>query len=406
MPAEQVRVGYVLKRYPRYSETFVVSEILAHEAAGLRLDIFALRCSEDSHFQDTIARVRAPVSYLQAPPTAEALWAALKEAALDFPWLWHALKKATDAGSRELYQAVQLAQAVYERGVQHLHAHFADEAATVAMLAACFAGVPYSFTAHAKDIFHEGTNTSALQQLLKSAAAVVTVSDYNVAYLRQRCGGAAARVERLYNGLALDHLRYQEPAACPPRIVAVGRLVEKKGFADLITACRLMAARGLGFSCQIVGTGPLEAELRRQIAALNLQGTVTLLGPRPQQEVIALVQGAAALAAPCIVGEDGNRDGLPTVLLEAMAVGTPCVSTDVTGIPEVVRHEMTGLLVPQHDPEALASALERLLEDAGLRVGLARRARQLVEAEFDARRNAARLRTIFQEARTRVLELA
>jgi glycosyltransferase involved in cell wall biosynthesis len=126
-----------------------------------------------------------------------------------------------------------------------------------------------------------------------------------------------------------------------------------------------------------------------------LQDVVTLSGPRPQAQVKKLVQNAAVMAAPSVVAEDGNRDGLPTVLLEAMALGTACVATDVTGIPEVIQHEQTGLIVAQHDPEALSWALERLLNDGQLRHRLATAARKLIEAEFDATATSATIRRIF-----------
>jgi colanic acid/amylovoran biosynthesis glycosyltransferase len=150
--------------------------------------------------------------------------------------------------------------------------------------------------------------------------------------------------------------------------------------------------------CRIFGLGEQEPDLRAAVERLGLGNRVRLPGPRPQGDLIKAVRRATVFAAPCVVGEDGNRDGLPTVLLEAMALGTPCVSTDVTGIPEVLRDGETGLMVPQRDPAALADAIERLLADPELRVGLAGRARRLVEAEFDVHRNAARLREAFQAA--------
>jgi colanic acid/amylovoran biosynthesis glycosyltransferase len=397
--AEPMRVGYVLKRYPRYSETFIVNEILAHEAAGLAIEIFSLRPPTDGHFQDAIARVRAPVTYLPADGLkAVDLWTAIDEAADVVPGLWSALGAAHGEDGRDVYQAVSLAREARLRGISHLHAHFASAATTVARLAACFAGLPYTFTAHAKDIFHESVRPDDLVVKLSDAAAVVTVSDYNVRYL-ERAFGPATGVRRIYNGLDLKRFPYRAPRDRPPRVVSVGRLVEKKGFADLVEACAILADRGCRFTCQIVGTGPLEAELRGQIERLGLEATVELLGPRPQDEIIPLVQGAAVFAAPCVVGADGNRDGLPTVLLEAMALGTPCVSTDVTGIPEVLRDGETGLMVPGHAPAALAAAIERLLGDAELRTRLAAGARALIDHEFDVRRIAADLREVFREVR-------
>src|SRR2546425_4373146 len=405
---EPLRVGYVVKRYPRYPEPFAVREILAHEEAGLEIDIFSLRPPDDGRFQDVIARVQAPVNYLYlsdadlvaedlatAPLLISHFWRTLVEASEVLPGLWAALEEARSEEAHYVYQAAMLARQVRLRGIRHLHAHFASAATTVARLAARFAGVPYSFTAHAKDIFLESVRPEDLRRKLSGAAAVITVSDYNVDYLRRTYGPAAARVQRVYNGLNLNEFPYDPPQHRPPRIVAVGRLVEKKGFADLIDACGRLARRGHDFSCQIIGAGPLEAELRARITQLGPQARVQLIGPRPQSKIIKEVQGAAVLAAPCVIGTDRDRDGLPTVLLEAMALGTPCVSTDVTGIPEVIRDGETGLMVPQHDAPGLAAGLEKLLADAPLRMRLAAAARLLVEANFDTHRNTAGLRQIF-----------
>jgi glycosyltransferase involved in cell wall biosynthesis len=180
--------------------------------------------------------------------------------------------------------------------------------------------------------------------------------------------------------------------------VAVGRLVEKKGFDVLVAACALLAAADTPIPCEIIGAGPLEADLRAQIEALGVDEWVTLRGPQPQHIVKAAVQEAAAFVAPCVVGSDGNRDGLPTVLLEAMALGTPAISTDVTGIPEILVHEQTGLMVAQHDASGLAVAMLRLVEDGNLRAQLAEAARARIEADFDIQRNAAQIRKLYRAA--------
>ena len=405
-----MRIAYIVKRYPRYSETFIVNEILAHEAAGLDLHIFALRPPVDTHFQDKISQVRAPVTYLRKPsqgrtvaalnslnPTAASyLWAELQQAAQAIPNFWQKLEYAAGESASVVYQAAWLAQEIRQRGITHLHAHFGSVATSVTRLAAHFADVPYSFTAHAKDIFHESVEPEDLRRKLQDAAAVVTVSDYNVAYLKQQFGAAAQTVQRIYNGMDLSELQYQSPDQRPPKILSVCRLVEKKGLADLIDACALLRQRGCEFTCQIVGTGPLEPKLRSQIQALHLDDWVEIVGPRPQREVFQLMQTAAVFAAPYVIGSDGNRDGLPTALLEAMALGTPCVATDVTGIPEIIRDGETGLLVGQHDVPALATALERFLTEASLRQTVARQARWLIETQFDITRNAAELRSLFQ----------
>lgn len=394
-----MKVGYVVKRYPRYSETFIVNEILAHEAAGTEVEIFSLLHPDDGHFQDAISRVRAPVTYLPAKGLkAQDLWSAFEDALGILPGLWDSMEAARGEDVRYVYQAVVLAREARLRGIGHLHAHFATASATVARLAARFAGMPYTFTAHAKDIFHESVRHEDLRRKLEDAAGAITVSDYNLRYLRETFGMAADGVRRIYNGLELERFPYSPPDERPPVIVAVGRLVEKKGFADLIEACSILERDGLDFRCRIIGTGEQEPALRMGISRLGLRDRVELLGPRPQRELVERVRDAAVFAAPCVVGGDGNRDGLPTVLLEAMALGTPCVSTDVTGIPEVLRDGKTGLMVPQHDPAALASAVGRLLGDRTLRTRLAGRARRLIEARFDVHRNAALLREVFSEA--------
>jgi colanic acid/amylovoran biosynthesis glycosyltransferase len=399
MTTDHSRVGYVVKTYPRFSETFIVTEILAHEAAGQALEIFALRPPSDTHFQNVISLVRSPVTYIEAEPRrASDLWDMLRAAGESMPGGWAGLDAARGHDMRDAYQALLLAREARARGITHLHAHFASVATTVAALAAHFEGLSFTFTAHAKDIFHESVDAAQLRTKLAEAKAVVTVSDYNVAYLRGTFGAAASTVRRVYNGLDLERFRFTAPVGRPPMIVAVGRLVEKKGFADLVAACAQLREQGREFRCRIIGSGPLHDALQNQIEQLGLGTHVELLGPRPQSEVVQHVRDAAVFVAPCIDGADGNRDGLPTVLLEAMALGTPCVSTDVTGIPEVVRDGETGLLVPQRDVARLARAIDGLLAEPALGVALAERARRLMEDEFDIHRNTVQLRALFRPA--------
>lgn len=392
-----MKVAYLLKRYPRFSETFVVSELLAHEAAGLDVTIFALRPPTDTHFQDIIARVNAPVYYLTGKELRSVeFWPTLQQVSLALPDIWENLALAKGENTQEVLQALQLACRLRIEGFTHIHAHFATSATTVARLASHFTGIPYSFTAHAKDIFHEDVRPDDLHRKLREAAAVVTVSHYNLNFLRQHYGTAIAPLHCIYNGLDLSGFPFQSPQERPLSIVAVGRLVGKKGFRDLIQACAHLREQGQPFTCDIIGMGELRESLAAQIQALKLGDQVRLVGPKPQAAVIEAVQSAALLVAPCVVGNDGNQDGLPTVLLEAMALGTPCISTDVTGIPELVCDRITGLQVPQHQPQALANAIALLLNDGDLRHQLAIAARQKIETEFDIHRNSARQRQLFQ----------
>lgn len=393
------RVGYVVKRYPRFSETFIVNEILAHEAAGLPVDIFSLYPPNDTHFQDTLSLVKAPVTYLTAEGVrALDFWSAIEGAANVVPAIWQSLEAARGQEARVVYQAARLAAAVRQRGITHLHAHFATMPAQVARLAARWAGITFSITAHAKDIYHDSVTTDALRALLRDASGVVTVSDYNARYLVDAIGVDASRLHRIYNGLDLDRFDVALRSDRRPTILAVGRFVPKKGFDVLLDACALLVRDGARFTCRLVGGGSEEGSLRARATALGLGQVVQFDGPLPQREVMAALREATVFAAPCVVAEDGDRDGLPTVLVEAMALGTPCVATDVVGIPELVRHRETGLLVPPQDAPALAVALRALLEGPALRLQLATDARALIEAAFDVRRNAALVRALFQAA--------
>lgn len=385
------RIGYVVKRYPRLSETFVVQEILAREAAGESVAIAALHPAGDPCFHASVAAVRAPVSWIPRPSGREAHWEVLRGAVADLPALPAVLADLVALPADHAAQVLGVARWVRETGITHLHAHFATSAAVTARLASRLTGVPYSFTAHAKDIFHDDVDREVLRRLLADAHHVVTVSDFNARWLRRTFGAAAARVHRVHNGIDPAAVRFSEPRARNGRIAFVGRLVEKKGLPDLVDAVALLRERGRPAPLDVVGAGPLEDAVRRQVAQLGLDDLVTFHGPCPAEIVAATVAAASVFAAPCVHAADGDRDGLPTVLVEAMALGTPCVSTPVTGIPEAVEHDRTGLLVAERDPVALADALGSLLDDPQRRVRLARAARRRVEQRFDRRDQAAAL---------------
>ena len=391
----QPRVAYVLKMYPRFSQTFVLNELLAHQAAGRCMDIFSLRLPTDARFHEAVSRVQSNVIRIAEPGGRSAtLLAVLRETAELLPATWQVVAENRSVAASDLEQALLLAQQVHRLGIQHLHAHFGTIATVASRLAARIAGVTYSFTAHAKDIFHESVNHEELRAKLADAAAVVTVSDYNLQYLRRTFGPAAERVVHINNGIELDRFPYLEPAEREPLILAVGRLVEKKGFAVLVRACAQLRNAGREFRCEIAGDGELDSELRESIRSLGLERHVRMLGPQPQDVIRQKLHEASVLAAPCVVAADQDRDGLPTILLEAMAMGTPCVSTDVTGIPEILRHGETGLQVPQHDDAALANACAFLIDHAAERLRMARTARAVVEKDFDITANAGRIREL------------
>jgi colanic acid/amylovoran biosynthesis glycosyltransferase len=397
-------VAYLLKMYPRFSETFILAELLELERQGLRLHVVSLKKPDDGVFHADVARLRARVTYLPESPLIDpGAWAAAhRQLAARDPRrygaaLASALARRRSTAVKHFLRAGVIAPLLPRLGITHVHAHFASAPAAVALHLHRLTGVSYSLTAHAKDIYADDVDETALAAKLRSARFAVTVSDYNRRHLARLVD--PQRLVRIYNGIDLE--RFSPNGAWPaepPLVLGVGRLIEKKGFEDLVRACALLARGGRCFRCAIVGKGPLESRLRALVHGLGVGDVVELAGPLPQERLLALYRRASVVVAPCVVGSDGNRDGLPTVLIEAMALGVPVVSTDVTGIPELVQDHRTGLVVPQRDPDAIARAIGRLLEDRAAAAALARAARTSVEAEFDLRRNVTRLRSLLEEA--------
>lgn len=391
-------VAYVLKRYPRFSETFVVNEILAHERAGAKIDIFALGPVEETHFQDGISKVRAPVTRIKHKQhKPESTWQIIKNGFAQLPGFAEKLSQ-TKCDINELAQSIEIALEIQKRGIQHLHAHFGTQATTVARQAAIFAGISYTFTAHAKDIYYQYEEPTYLDEKMRDAFATITVSDYNVDYLKSEYGTDAAKVTRIYNGMDLEKFPFSEFESRERHILAVGRLVPKKGFDVLLDSLALMKKQGIAMRCTLVGDGALREELAAQIENLNIGDVVKMVGPMPQPDIIEMMKSANMVVAPCVINDDGDRDGLPTVLLESMALGTPVISTKVAGIPELVKDGETGLCVADRNPELLAEAMQRLLDDHVLCKKFSKNGRLLIEREFEEDRNAAIQRQLFRAA--------
>ncbi len=402
------RIAYILKMYPRFSETFIVNEILELERQGVDVRIYSLRKPDDGRFHARLARVRANVVYVPQYPQMEPdrILAAHRLLQAAVPERYRRVRAQVEAKGhlyavKRFLQAGYIAAHLLRHPVDGVHAHFASSATRVANLIYHLIGMPYSFTAHAKDIFHESVRPESLRAKIREARFVVTVSRFNQRYLQELIQDGPGTIHCLYNGIDLGRFRPGRPGQRRDnRILAVGRLVEKKGFSDLIRACGILAQQGVKFHCQIIGKGPLEPRLTAQIQALGLSHRVKLLGPRPQEQVLRAYRQAAVFALPCVVGQDGNRDGLPTVLLEAMATGLPPVSTELTGVPEIIDHDQNGLLVPPGDVSALAQALAQLLTDPARRQAMGTAARAKAEREFDVRRNVAQLRAWLTEPTT------
>lgn len=286
-----------------------------------------------------------------------------------------------------LYQAVYVGLRLREMGIGHVHAHFAGMAARTAFWINKFFSISFSFTAHANDIFAPRNFEIGLDKLVDTARAIVTETDYAAQFLRERFANRADRVHRIYNGLDLGEFDRAHFSSTPPLIVAVGRLIPKKGFRDLIRACSLLAERGKSFQCEIIGEGPLEIELRSQIERLGLQNRVVLSGTKPQSQVRHHLAAANVFVLPSVIDPDGGMDNLPTVIMEAMATGLPIVSTNLGGIPEMVVENETGFLVQPGDVESMADAIQNLISDCSLAERLGQSGYDRAQALFSIEKN-------------------
>lgn len=369
-PDEKLRIGYILKRFPSLSQTFILNEILELEHQGVAVEILSLRRPRPEPTHSRLEALKAPVCYLED----------LTEPEYTSP----------------LEQAANWAKT---RRLQHLHAHFATSAAEFAMLAAKAAEISYSFTAHARDIFHEKVDKAALAERIQHARFVVTVSDYNRHYLNNLLESRSVNghVYRLYNGIDPDLLQPVRSGYESGLIVSIGRLVPKKGLLYLVAACAELRDRNVPFKTIIIGEGDERAALQDAIRQFSLENHVSLAGAMVQSDVIAALSRAHLFALPCIVADDGDVDGLPTVILEAMAMGVPVVSTRLVGIPEMIRHRTNGLLVEQKQTSELADALQTLLGSDELRESFKNQSLKHMDEHFNLRKNVARLSEWFAQ---------
>ena len=401
------RVMYLTRSWPRLSQTFIVNEVLALERLGVDLDLWAMAPSGERVRQPQVARVRAAVSH--PAPVASAAdhtlvaglapqqYAATARLARERPELSSGYANATTTECFEV--AVQLAARMARSEadgtrVTHLHAHFAHDPALVALLVHLLTGVGYSITAHARDLYQ--IPRASLVARVAASTSVLTCCAANVDYLAAQLDPESmGKVRVIHHGIDLDQFVPGEPREDPVvRIVTIGRLVEKKGFPDLLQACARL--RGVApFHLTVFGDGPLRGELEAVCRDLRLDGAVTFAGERDSAAVVDALRDADVFALTPFVTADGDRDGVPNVVVEALAAGLPVVATDVGGVAEAVVHGRNGLLAPAHDVAAVAEHLASLLRDPPRRRMMGARARETAERAFDVNRAAEQLVQVF-----------
>jgi colanic acid/amylovoran biosynthesis glycosyltransferase len=388
-------VGYLLERFPRFTQTFCAREVAELYRQAMPIEVFSLyRPKEAIPEIKGLDQVR--VHYL--PSTKNPLLIA--KAHLLSPRLEKIWAKDGDRrDKRRFREAVHLGPILRRDGIAHLHVHFASIAAHTAWWLKRLFGITYSFTGHANDLFCPKPGYRIkLDDLIRDATFVVAVTDYSANRLRQEFPRAQQKIVRVYNGLDLSVFKSAVPKARPFRILSVGRLIEKKGWRYLIEACALLRDNGCSFDCRIIGDGPEAKALQQLILQLRLTEFVRLVGPRSQSEIIDLLAGSSLFVLPAIRDRNGDSDNLPTVLIEALASGLPVVATKVAGIPEIVEEEANGLLVPEKDSIKLASAIERLSRDGSRLQAFGMASRRIAERRFALEITVGQLRKLFMRS--------
>lgn len=402
-----LRVAYILHRYPCLTETFIMREMSHLRQHGVELQIFSLlpprrglqneqadELLDITHYGRllSVPVLLAQLQFLVCFPTryVRSFWRLITQT-----WREPAvLLRAVALFPRSVAIAAQM----QHLRIQHVHAHFIWLEGLAAGVVQDLVGIPFSIHPHGFDLFWRNQNDVRAE--LCNAKKVITVSRFHQRYIASLCPSIPMdEIEIVYYGLDTDE--FQPPESRPvneiPQIFAVGRLTEKKGFEYLIDACAKLVAAGRKFRCDIVGDGMLRASLERQIANANLTQHVHLRGAMTQNQIQQLYHRADVFALPCVVSRDGDRDGLPVVLIEAMACGLPVVTTNVTGIPELVHHQKTGLIVEERNADQLAAAIEQLLDDEELRKRLGVSAREIILTRCRSQRNSAKMARIFRE---------
>ncbi|HEX5905545.1 MAG TPA: glycosyltransferase family 4 protein [Propionibacteriaceae bacterium] len=410
-------VIYLVRSWPRLSQTFILDELLAVERRGLEVALFSLVPSGETIVQSRVAAVHAPVTYLAEPlPPLRRRVAAQLRVASRYPrrylrtWWYARSRPSLSAGystcsTRRCFgHAVQVAAAVLDmnraaRPPSHIHAHFAHDPALVALLVHRLTGLPYSLTAHARDLYQiPGTSLAARTEY---ATAIVTCCAVNAEYIAATVPAQQrAPVHVLHHGLELDRfVPSPSPArSTPPVLLSVGRLVAKKGFDVMFEALAQLKRDGILFELRLYGDGPLRAELAAQCAELGIEENVRMLGECSQEQVRDALAEADVFVLTPRVTPDGDRDGIPNVLVEAMACGLPVVTTSAGGVTELVRHGINGLVSRPGDVAGIASHIRELLNNPSLGQDLATAARRTVEADYDVNTAAAALERLFRQA--------
>jgi colanic acid/amylovoran biosynthesis glycosyltransferase len=390
-----IQLAYLFERFPSFTQTFCYREVMELRRQGLAPTIFSIRQPANEPPENWDTQLVRRVHYLpEEKDLLDEVERAIRRKEIPSQAVTAIKQWGRQTDFLRLYQAAYIGMRL-SKDVR-LHAHFAGMAARTAYWIKEFFGIPFSFTAHANDIFVPRAFVIALDRLVDSASFVITESDHAAKFLAERFPECANKIHRIYNGLDLSNFVRADLTAPIPLIISIGRLIEKKGFADLVEACRLLAAAGREFRCEIIGEGPLENTLRAQIERSHLQEKVALIGPQTQEQIKERLAAATVFALPCTTEAAGGTDNLPTVIMEAMAAGLPVVSTPIAGVPEMVQDGVTGELVQPNEPIAVAQAIEKFLINCPRAREFGGRGWQLAQKKFAIETSVRALLELFQ----------
>lgn len=406
------KVLYVVSRFPQISATFTAHEMAALREAGVEVEVASVWKSAEGTLPHPVEQTFLP-GLIQLRLADLGLWLRAARAVLRRPQVLGLCLRLFGAHLNSIYavakalttipKGLALGEIARKQKFDQLHAHFLTAPAAAAMLASAVSGIPYSVTIHAFDIFatEPRLRNSAVRLKCERAALNVVISDFNRRFIHERWKGIRGRFEILYNGIDLNLFHNPTPAqytaGTPLRILSNGRLVSKKGFEYLIRAVAQLITEGAAVELRIIGEGPLMEPLRRLCAELGVADHVHLLGKMTQTQVVAEYQQAHLFVLACAIAPDGDMDGMPTVLLEALAMAVPSISTQVSGVPEIIRDGETGLCVPPHEVQPLVSAIKSLRDDPQRARKMAQAGRALIEQSFDRACSAQRLLSLWQE---------
>jgi colanic acid/amylovoran biosynthesis glycosyltransferase len=400
-----MKVAYLVSRFPKLTETFVLYEMQAVEKQGISVELYPLlRERTDkthaeaeswvkrAHFTPLISfsilrsnllyLVRSPGTYLRT--------------LRDLLWGTRGSLRFFQGALAFFPKSVHLAQMMHKAGIVHIHAHFASHPASAAFIIHRLTGIPYSFTAHGSDIHRD---QHMLAEKTAEAAFVVPISRFNRdVILRSSNGKHADKIHVVHCGV--DTSKFQPNGkngaqSGPVQILCIGTLHEVKGQKHLIEACRILKKQGIPFSCHFIGDGPDEQALAEQTRQAGLNDQIVFHGRLDQEEVLEFLHQADLLVAPSVPSRDGRREGIPVVLMEAMACGLPVVSSRLSGIPEIVSDGVNGLLTEPGDAQAIAEAITCLSVSPALRKQFGTAGRQTIEREFDLPSSARQLARLF-----------